>query len=302
MINNQNNQNNQSSILLTAPPMINKIHNFKINCDIPYEYLNGQILTEKNAEKILSKYTTWIIGDDPCPSRLLKQFPNIKNIIKWGIGTDNIDIEYCKNNNIFFTNTPDMFGEEVSDVAIGYLIMLCRQLHTIDHEVRNGNWYKPCGITISGKNMAIIGYGNIGKCLEKKLKGFNVNINIFDPFIYPNKNIYECVKNADFIFITCSLNQSSYHLINIGLIENMKRGVHIINVSRGKIINENDLIEGMEIGIIAGAGLDVFEEEPFQTNSRLKNLNVILGSHNASNTIEGVNRVSQKVCDIVNEL
>lgn len=317
-----------NKVLITCPPMIKSISNepekytyfFKKNnmeYRIPLEFIMGtvQILSEQQLINMISYYDVWIIGDDPATAAVFNAATNLKIAVKWGVGTDNVDIDACKSHNILFTNTPAMFGEEVSDVAIGYMIMLTRQLHKIDTQVRIGNWLKPCGMSLAGKTAAVFGYGNIGKTLVKKLCAFSMNIRVYDPFIVEQRDTYMTVFNspedtisyAEFLFLTCPLTNETYHIINKKLLEtSAMRKLYIINVSRGKLINEQDLIECLESGLVTGAALEVFEEEPFNAmRNKLNNpkYNCIFGSHNASNTHEAVERTNMKVLDfIINNL
>lgn len=287
-------------VLLTALPMINLIEKYDIRVEIP-EDLNGQSMLLDKLYEILPEYDAWIIGDDPCPRELLEKCKKLKTIIKWGIGMDNIDVIACKDMNIYVTNTPNMFGEEVSDVAIGYLLMLTRHLHQIDTKVRNGIWYKPIGMSLIGKIAAVIGYGNIGHALVRKLNSFKVRSKIYDP-LYNDNSLKYVLDGVDFVFLTCALTETSRHLININTIKYMKEGVILVNVSRGGIIDETALIENIDK--FGGCGLDVYEEEPLGKENKLKEYEgkVILGSHNGSNTFEGVDRVSRRVIEIIKNI
>lgn len=302
-------------ILITCPPMINRMEKIKkifiendFDIFIPKNF--KQTLSENELLDIIHQFDIWIVGDDPVTNKILNN-SKLKMIIKWGIGIDNIDIDSCKKLNIKFTNTPNMFGEEVSDVAIGYLLMLTRQLHIIHNEIKDkNNWYKPVGISLHNKKISVIGYGNIGKTLCRKLLSFNMNINVYDPLyvecesnenIIFCENIEKCVTDTNFIISTCPLNKNTYHIINKNLIKLAKKGVYIINVSRGSVIKELDLIKLLDTEYISGAALDVFEKEPLDINNKLKNYNCILGSHNGSNTIEAVDRTNMKVLNFILE-
>jgi len=317
-------------ILVTCPPMINKINNYtelfeKYNMNIFCPKFK-QVLTEKQLLKLVPQYDGWIIGDDEVTYTILKKGTdgNLKALVKWGVGTDNIDFEACKKLNLPITNIPNAFGEEVSDIAIGYLISLSRQIHNIDNGTKNGKWLKPCGQSLYGKKVCLIGFGDIGRCTARKLLAFNLNVYVSDPGFKQNinneiiclynsklkinKNLYniklksldECVSNCDYIIITCALNKSTKYLVNKELILKTKKGVKIINVSRGSVVNENDLIELLENNFIDSVGLDVFENEPISINNKLLKFNkCIYGSHNSSNTIEAVNNTSLKAINYI---
>jgi len=310
-------------ILLTCPPMINTIHTYKellnennINIDIPNF---TQVMKEEDLIKIIGNYDGWIIGDDPATEKVFNAGINgkLKACIKWGVGVDNVDFEACKKFNIPITNIPGVFGESVSDVGIGMLLSITRQLHNIHIENKVNNWYKPCGMSLENKKICLVGFGDIGRCSARKLLSFKSNIYVSDPGFEKNNNKIICkydnnlyiepflnnvnittledaLDNADIIFITCALNKHTRYLINKENILKCKKGVKIINVARGPIVKEDDLIELLENNYVDSVGLDVFEEEPLNIDNKLFNYKkCIFGSHNGSNAIEGVYKTSE---------
>jgi D-3-phosphoglycerate dehydrogenase len=299
-------------ILITCPPMLKMIDNFsnylkKKNLNF-YAPDIKQKMSKNSLIKIISDFDGWIIGDDPATQAIIKKGSSgkLKAIVKWGIGIDNIDIDACKDYKICFTNTPNMFGSEVADLALGYVIALSRDIFKIDREIRLGNWYKPQGISLKNKKVALIGYGDIGKKTASRLISCEMKVAVYDPYIKylkkkPNishetwpKKIHE----ADFIVITSSLNSSNYHMINEKIFNKCKEGVRIVNVSRGQIIDERSLIMALKSKKVHSVALDVFEKEPLsKKNFFIKNINCVLGSHNASNTKEAVLRTSKIAID-----
>uniref|UniRef100_UPI00404A7B8F phosphoglycerate dehydrogenase n=1 Tax=Flavobacterium sp. TaxID=239 RepID=UPI00404A7B8F len=302
-------------VLITCPPMLRQIENFRKTFEqngieiITPEVV--QVLSEEELIKIVPDVDGWIIGDDPATKKVFTEAKKgkLKAAVKWGVGVDNVDFNACKELNIPISNTPNMFGGEVADLAVGYLIGLARESYFIDKEVRKGNWVKPSGISISGKTIAVIGLGDIGRQTVNRLKGFNVKILGYDPFVDNSLDALRDVHflplddifmRSDFIILTCALTESSKHLINAKSISKMKDGVRLINVSRGPLINENDLIIALLSGKVHSAALDVFEVEPLSKNSELLKLDkCIFGTHNGSNTIEAVSRASIKAIDIL---
>lgn len=270
-----------------------------------------QVLSEEELIKIVPEVDGWIIGDDPATKKVFTEAKKgkLKAAVKWGVGVDNVDFIACKELNIPISNTPNMFGGEVADLAIGYLVGLARESYFIDREVRKGNWVKPSGISISGKTIAVIGLGDIGRQTVNRLKGFNVKILGYDPYVNNSLDelrdvhllpLDDIFMQSDFIILTCALTESSKHLINTTSIAKMKDGVRLINVSRGPLINENDLINSLLSGKVHSAALDVFEVEPLPINSELLKLDkCIFGTHNGSNTVEAVSRASIKAIDIL---
>jgi len=280
------------------------------------------VMSETDILNIIQDFDGWIIGDDTVTEKILQKGKSgrLKVLVKWGVGIDNVDFDLCKKYDISISNTPAMFGEEVSDIALNYLLTLTRQTHVINEEVRKGNWYKPSGNSLTHKKVALIGFGDIGRCVAKKCVAFNMDIYISDPGFYLDKqnnimsssgtvieselndrvtlstSLSECVNNSDYIIVTCSLNKQTYHMIDKEIILLANKGVILINVARGAIINEVDLVELLEQGYIQSAGLDVFTEEPIKVDHPLlKFKQNIYGSHNSSNTIEAVLKTSKQV-------
>jgi D-3-phosphoglycerate dehydrogenase len=280
-----------------------------------------QTLSVDRLLNIIDKYDAWIIGDDnACHDVIYKGSQNkLRICVKWGVGVDNVDIEACKKYNILFTNTPNSFGEEVSDIAVGFLINLTRQLHTINNDVKNGIWTKIQGMSLSGKKGCIVGFGDIGRNLARKLLAFNIETYVSDPnFHVKNGNLYNtltdeiitmnvkhgdlnyCMKNADFIFVCCSLNKHTYKLINRDVILLANKNCIIINVSRGDVVDEADVKELLNEGFIDCIGFDVFNQEPVSVdNELLKHKKSMFSSHNSSNTKEAVDTVNNKCINFI---
>ncbi len=293
-------------ILITCPPMLGMIDEFKpifkkYGAEITTPKVI-QTLSEDELIKLVPDHDGWIIGDDPATRSVFKAGSQgrLKAAVKWGIGVDNVDFSACEEFSIPITNTPNMFGNEVADIAMGYVTALARQTFEIDREIRAGGWPKPCGISLKGKNVALVGFGDIGKATAKRLLAAEMNVIAYDPFAETSPDlpvpIYtwpERINEADFIILTCSLTETSKHMINSKIFEIVKPGVRIINVGRGPVICETDLIRALESGKVHSAALDVFEEEPLPLNSPLRQCpHCVFGSHNSSNTFDAVKRTS----------
>ena len=297
------------TILCSCPPMIKQAHRYKdffkkynLNIVIP-EFT--QVLSVSELCKLLPNYDGWIIGDDPATREVFEagKRGKLKAAVKWGVGVDNVDFDACKDLNIPITNIPGIFGEEVSDVAIGYLLCLSRKLHTIHQKNLENKWFKPCGISLTNKKVCLIGFGNIGQSIARKLLAFNMNVYVSDPAFNKDdehnygvsiNSLNNCLKNCDFIICSCSLNKHTHHLLNKDNIILANKGVIIINISRGPVICEKDVCELLENKFIDSVGFDVFEEEPLNKNNPLRKFEQnIFGSHNGSNSIDAVDKVSK---------
>jgi len=302
-------------VLITCPPMLRAIdqlrHYFE---DKGLELVTPnvvQVLTEDELIELVPTVDAWIIGDDPATEKVFAAGKNgkLKAAVKWGVGVDNVDFKACEKLGIPISNTPKMFGNEVADMAMAYFTGLTRDSYRVHQEVQNGNWIKPAGISLDGKIVALIGLGDIGLATARRLKGFGVQINAYDPFTNLSNTeagveqilpFPEKLEVADFVIITCALTPQNYHLINKESLTLMKDGVYLINVSRGPLIDETALVEALKNGKVKAAGLDVFEIEPLPLESPLRQFSqCIFGTHNGSNTKEAVIRASLKAIDLL---
>jgi len=299
-------------ILVTCPPMLGMIDSFRhlfeekgIELSTPNV---TQTMSVEELKEIVPKHDGWIIGDDPATREVFEagKNGNLKAAVKWGIGVDNVDFDACADLDIPVINTPDMFGGEVADIAMGYVIALARETFEIDRAVRKDEWIKPRGISLSGKTIAIVGFGDIGQSTAKRLLAADMNVIAYDPFADSNPNLLEVqqavwpsrIEEADFIVVTCSLTKSSYYMVNDDIFEKAKYGVRVVNVSRGPVINEASLVKALKSGKVYSAALDVFEIEPLPMDSYLRtHPHCIFGSHNASNTSDAVVRTSHIAID-----
>jgi len=298
------------NVLVTCPPMLGLIDEFRpifseknINLITPNVV---QTLTEEELEEILPTVDGWIIGDDPATERVFiaGKKGKLKAAVKWGVGVDNVDFEACKRLGIPVTNTPNMFGAEVAGMAIAYVIGLARQTFLVDRGVREHKWLKPPGMSLAGKRVALIGFGDIGKATAKRLFAFDMHVQVYDPYAnrtpedevkYTFLNWPEQLEKADYLISTCALTAQTKHMVNANSIAQMKDGVRIVNVSRGPIIDEAALITALQTGKVHSAGLDVFETEPLPKDAPLRQFdNCIFGTHNGSNTVDGVRRASHQ--------
>ena len=299
-------------ILVTCPPMLGMIDSFRHIFEEKGIELSApnvvQTLSVEELKEIVPQHDGWIIGDDPATREVFEagKAGNLKAAVKWGIGVDNVDFDACKDLNIPIINTPDMFGREVADIAMGYVIALARETFEIDRAVRDGKWIKPRGISLSGKKVALIGFGDIGQSTAKRLLALDMDVIAYDPFADNNPNLPEVerevwptrVEAADFIVVTCSLTKSSFHMVNADIFKQAKDGVRVVNVGRGPIIDETSLEDALKSGKVYSAALDVFEVEPLPMDSYLRtHPHCIFGSHNASNTADAVERTSHIAID-----
>lgn len=295
-------------ILVTCPPMLGMIESFapifaRYGVEVTAPKV-VQTLSVEELKSIVPMHDGWIIGDDPATREVFAAAKSgrLKAAVKWGIGVDNVDFAACKEFGIPIINTPNMFGGEVADIALGYVIALARETFQIDDGVRRGQWPKPRGVSLAGKTVALVGFGDIGKNTAKRLLACGMEVIAYDPFA-PNSDELVSVQRAewpnrideaDFVVMTCALTASSRHMLNADVLSQMKNGVRIVNVGRGPLIDEPALEAALKSGTVYSAALDVFEVEPLPPDSYLRtHPRCIFGSHNASNTGDAVKRTSE---------
>ena len=302
-------------ILLTCPPMIGMVDAFSedfenANFDVTVPEFT-QEMSEDALCDIIGAYDGWIIGDDPASRRVLEAGVKgrLKACMRWGVGTNNVDFAAFEEFNIPIENTPGVFGREVADLACHYVTGLARDTFTIDRKVKQGEWFKPIGQSLWSARALIVGFGDIGQNLAKRLLAHDMEVWFYDPHVEKSDIAPNCSKvtwphalsHVDYVVFTAPLNSKTHHMLNEATIELMKEGVKVVNVGRGPLIDELALIDGLRAGKIASAALDVFEKEPLSVTSHSDLLDfhhkLILGSHNGSNTREAVIGVSKHCID-----
>jgi D-3-phosphoglycerate dehydrogenase len=262
-----------------------------------------QHLREDELLDIIDRYEGVIAGDDQFTERVITAASRLRVISKWGVGIDNIDLEAARARGIQVTNTPGAFADEVADVVVGYLVLLARQLHRIDAGVRAGQWPKIEGTSLAGKRLAIIGLGAIGTAVALRttamgmvVTGFEVSADrraVVQSLGVDLGDLEDVLGAADFVTLNCPLTSENRHMLSDEQFNAMRRGVFVVNTARGPLIDEPALVRALESGQVAGAALDVFEDEPLAASSPLRRFeSVILGAHNSSNTAEAARRVN----------
>lgn len=297
-------------VLVSCPNMLHRIGIYlpvmeraELEVDAPPV---EQQLDESQLLEIIDRYDGVIAGDDAFTADVIAAGSRgrLRAISKWGVGTDNIDLEAAKRHAVTVTNTPGVFGEEVADVIVGYMVMLARQLHRIDSAVRSGRWMKPFGTSLKGRTLGIVGLGSIGSALVPRGVAMGMTVVGTDPLAEAQQAarrqgaevqpLDEVVASADFLALCCPLTDSNHHLLDSARLGAMKAGAYFINTSRGPLVDQAALTERLANGHLGGAALDVFEEEPLPPDDPIRSFDhVILGSHNSSNTAEAVDRVSR---------
>jgi D-3-phosphoglycerate dehydrogenase len=242
----------------------------------------------------------------------LDKASKLKFIARSGAGLENIDIAYAAQKNIKVFNSPEGNKDAVGEHAIGMLLMLFNKLKQGDAQVRQGIWDREAnrGIELSGKTVGILGYGNMGEALAKKLIGFDCKVIAYDKYKKDYSDDYttevsleELFEQTDVLSIHLPLSHETKHYVNANFLNNFKKKIYLINTARGNNINTNDLVKTLQSGKVLGACLDVleFESKSFDLENThhkdfeyLKNAeNVILSPHVAGWTAESYQKLSE---------
>ena len=232
---------------------------------------------------------------------------NLKVVVRGGVGVDNIDVDYAQAKGVKIMNTPGASTHSVAELTIAYLFALARPIVQATASMREGQWEKAKfeGIEVQGKVLGIIGMGRIGMAVANRAAALGMIVLGYDsrtigpaPFMQMVE-LDEQIARADFISLHIPLTESSHHLINAEMIGKMKDKVRIVDCARGGVIDEDALYEAIRAGKVAGAALDVFENEPL-SDRKLFDLPQVIGSpHIGASTHEATARIGDEVADIL---
>lgn len=242
-----------------------------------------------------------------CTADQLGLLPNLRVICSFGVGYDPYPLELLRARGIALSTTPDVLNDCVADLAMGLMIDSARRLSEADRFVRSGAWNSPTGFPlarrVSGKRLGIVGLGRIGEAVAQRASGFSM------PVRYHNRrpvagsphqhepDLLALARWADFLVLTCPGGQATHHLIDATVLEALGGDGFLINVARGSVVDESALIRALQKGVIAGAGLDVYEREP-RVSAALRELdNVVLLPHVGSASVETRQQMADLVLD-----
>lgn len=239
---------------------------------------------------------------------IIQSLQKCKVISRYGIGVDMIDLAAAGEHGIPVCNTPDYCIEEVSTHTLSFLLMLNRNIKAQDQHVRAGKWGSPNPVPpnrLSTQTLGIIGMGNIGRVVVQKAKAFGLKVIVFDPYLTAEKAIEggaekvelnDLLSRADFVSIHCPLTEETRHLISTPQLKAMKPTAYLINMARGPIVDQAALYQALVDKTIAGAALDVFEQEPPPADEPILKLdNVIFTPHLSSWSAESFVQLRQEV-------
>ncbi|MBX3435335.1 MAG: hydroxyacid dehydrogenase [Pirellulales bacterium] len=252
------------------------------------------------------------------PAEVVDAGARLRGIVKYGVGTDNIDLAAAARRGVLVANCPDYGSGTVADHAFALLIALARKLTLLDGDLRRHGWFWPderyCGVDLEGKTLGLIGLGRIGRKMARRAAGFEMRLVAYDPYAdraaveseglaVAWTDLDELLATSDFVSIHCVLTPETRRLIGARELQLMRPTALLIDVSRGAIIDEGALVRGLQAGWLAGVGLDVFAAEPLAADHPLLALpNVVATPHLAWYTHEAAARQSAQAADAVLDL
>lgn len=248
--------------------------------------------------EMIGGYDGVILGLDACDAAVIERADKLKVISRYGVGVDAVDLQAAVRKKIVVTNTPGANMLGVSELTLGLLFALARQIPQVAMAAKNGAWTRPTGWELSGKTLGVIGFGAIGRDVGKKAVALGMKVLAYDPFWkgemsgVENVSLERLIAEADVITLHCALTPDTANLINDERIGQMKDGAYVINTARGELIDEDALYNSLKVGKLGGAAVDAFRVEP-PTDSPLLTLdNFIAIPHLGATTRESVERMA----------
>jgi len=271
--------------------------------------LRGSGIKDKIFIKNLKQADAVLCGNDlRVDDDFFNRAPKVKAVAKLGVGLDTVDIDAASRHGVIVFHTPGANDQAVADHTFALILSLARKIRYCDQSLREKRWEhtKIIGVEIWQKTIGIIGLGAIGRCVALRAKGFQMKIVACDPY-WPAKfateqrieqlPLDELLQVSDIVTIHAPLTPENKELINARTLGLMKPTAFLINAARGGIVNETDLHQALKNGLIAGAGLDVFEYEPPHDSPLLDLENVVLTPHTAAFTHEAINNMSMRMAE-----
>ncbi len=299
--------------VLVAAPLHEKA--FEVLRNAGFEVLYEEYPDEERLVELVGDVEAVIVRSKPKVTRkVIEAAPKLRVIGRAGVGLDNIDLEAAKERGIEVVNSPGASSRSVAELALALMFNVARKIAFADRKMREGVWAKKqcLGMELEGKTLGIVGFGRIGYQIAKIAKAMGMNLLLYDP--YPNEErarevggkfveLEELLKESDVVTLHVPLLDSTYHLINEERLRLMKPTAILINAARGPIIDTDALVKALREGWIAGAGLDVFEEEPLPKDHPLTELdNVVLTPHIGASTVEAQMRAGVQVAEQIVEI
>jgi len=263
--------------------------------------LEPTFLSMEDAAEIIGEFDGLIVGTSKVTHNIFAKARRLKVIVKYGVGIDNIDTIAARKYGVKILNLPGINSLAVAELALGLMLAAARNIAKGDRELRNGNYEGFVGTSVIGKVLGIIGTGSIGCAFTQMVSGLGMTVLGYDIIHNPSFTNYggkyvtldHLLKSADFVSLHLPLTQQTIHFMDREKLGCMKKSAFLINTSRGKAVDENALIEVLAAGQIAGAALDVFENEPPALKDLFKMENVVVTPHIGAYTNETLRRMDE---------
>src|SRR3989339_1973162 len=272
-------------------------------------------LSEDELVKIIPEYDAMIVRSDTrATPKIIEAGKKLKIIGRAGVGVDNIDLPTATKNGVIVVNSPEGNTVAAAEHSFAMLLSMARSIPQAHSKLKKGEWDKKSfkGIEVLNKTLGVVGLGKIGRRVASYAIGMGMNVVVFDPYVTEEyaksigvelKTLEDLVKISDFITLHIPKTKETANLINAGMIAKMKKGVRIVNVARGGIINEQDLYDALKSGHVAAAALDVFEKEPTPSDNPLLTLdNIVVTPHLGASTVEAQVNVAVDVVEQIIEV
>ncbi len=261
-----------------------------------------KVRDEEERARLASDAAVFLAGWMPMPRSFLERLDRAVGVIRTGIGVDTVDLAAATELGICVGNVPDFCLQEVAEHTLALIFAVARKIVLADQMVREGKWHRWSAQDmlpmhrVSGQTLGLIGLGNIGRTVARKARALGLKLVAYDPFVTPEAaasvdvrlaELGEVLSSADIVSLHVPLTPKTRHLINRETLGQMKRGAILINTSRGSVVDGKALLEALQSGQLAGAGLDVLEKEPQKGPHPFFELeNVVLTCHYASCSLE----------------
>jgi len=257
-------------------------------------------MTEERLVDLLQGVAAAIVGVVPMTAYVLEHAPDLKVVSAHGVGVDHIDLDAAARLGITITNCPGANAASVSDLTIGLMIAIARNIPGVERELRQGAWGRHHGSELFQKTLGIIGLGNIGLGVAKRAMGFDMKVLVHDPYvsIVPKElpeiqlvSFENIIRRADFVSLHAPLNDDTRNIIGPKELAAMKPGAYLINTARGGLVDEQALFNALTTREIAGAAFDCFVDEPLTGSPLLGLDNIVVTPHIGAHTKEAIERV-----------
>lgn len=284
----------------------------KLGCDVIDSKTWGPLSPEQLVEQAQGCDAV-IAAIDPYSSNAFSALPRLKLVARCGIGIDSVDLASATEHGVIVTNVPDAMTDAVADYCMGLLLSISRHIHIGYTCMQEGGWAEFPGVELRGKTLGLIGLGRIGQAVASRALGFGLKLAVYDPWMQARVSVgdanaellalankihwlelTELLESSDFISVHAPNTPATRHLIGEQAFQKMRREAYLINTARGALVDADALIRAVSSGKIAGAAMDVYEQEPLPANHPLRSTpNLLLTPHNAFNSKEAALRMSQ---------